>query len=236
MDTMNRQRPIVLIPGAMSTALSWRYQIDAFAKDREIFIPDQHYSLTSIKDMARDIVRRIPPTFDLVGWSMGGYVAFELYPLVLERVGKLVLINTTARPESEASLQRRAELLKSIEVEDLRTVCRRQLAHDVVNPSRLDANFKEAIITETVTLGKQTFRNQLHAMISRSDARLCLSKVTCEVLIIAGRRDAITPPECSEEMASLLPRAALRIFDEVGHCSPWEIPVEVNSLIRDFLG
>lgn len=33
----------------------------------------------TIEAMAHDIALRLPPAFDLVGWSMGGYIAFELY-------------------------------------------------------------------------------------------------------------------------------------------------------------
>src|SRR6185312_4811229 len=64
--------PLVLIPGAMATAVAWRYQISAFRSTREVIVPDQHFALETIQAMAQDIAPRLPPFFDLVGWSMGG--------------------------------------------------------------------------------------------------------------------------------------------------------------------
>jgi pimeloyl-ACP methyl ester carboxylesterase len=55
-------------------------------------------------------------------------------------------------------------------------------------------------------------------------------------MIIAARKDAITPPECSEEIASAIPEATLHVVDQAGHLCPWEKPEEVNRLLRDFLG
>jgi pimeloyl-ACP methyl ester carboxylesterase len=235
MHSANLKTPLVLIPGHTATALSWRYQTEAFQRDRQIVIPEQHYALDSIKDMAQDIAPRLPLRFDLVGWSMGGYIAFELYPLVRENVRKVVLICTSARPESDTALARRAELLKSIEAEDLVGVYMRQFDCNLVDPSRMDTAFKRELVAESVRLGELALRNQIQAIVSRNDSRPSLRNMTCEVMIIAARQDAVTPLECSEEIASALPRGTLHVLDDAGHCCPWEKPAEVNCLLRDFL-
>ena len=219
----------------MATAVAWRFQIDAFTSDRTVVVPDQHYSLTSIKEMARLIAARLPARFDLVGWSMGGYIAFELYPLVRERIRKLVLICTTARPESKEDLRRRAEQLQSVETEGLRKVYARQVSCNLVDPSLVDSAFKEDVVAETVRLGERTLRNQMRAITARSDSRPSLRETTCDTLVIGGIHDTITPVECSEEIASLLPHATLHTVNWAGHCAPWERPREVNTVMRNFL-
>jgi pimeloyl-ACP methyl ester carboxylesterase len=226
---------LVLIPGFMATASAWRLQIEALGGSRQIAIPDQHYSFTSIRDMACHMVERLPPRFDLVGWSMGGYIAIELYPLVRERVRKLALIGTSARPESAKALAGRAELLKSVESTGLRAASKNQVNSNLYDPARVDTPFIEGMLDEFVKLGEETLRNQLAALISRRDTRPWLGRVACEVLIVVGEHDAVTPPECSRELASLLPRASLKIVDEAGHCAPWEKPQAVNGLLRAFL-
>lgn len=236
MSAVERNPPLVLIPGHAATALSWRYQVESLGKDREIIIPDQHYLLSSIQDMARDIAARLPLQFDLAGWSMGGYIVFELHPLVRQRVRKLVFVSTMAGPETTEAGMRRADLLRSVETEGMSTVLLRHFDDNLAHPSRVDRAFKEAIVAESVRLGDTMLRNQIKAIGARRDSRPSLKDITCEVLIIAGREDAITPPECSEEMAALLPQSRLHILDEVGHCSPWEKPQDVNRLMREFLG
>jgi pimeloyl-ACP methyl ester carboxylesterase len=231
----NGPPPIVLIPGAMSSALSWRYQIDAFKRDRQVIVPDQHYSLTSINLMARDIARRLPRRFDLVGWSMGGYVVFELYPLIHHRVRNLILISTNARPESKEAVARREALLSSIDVEGVNAVYAREFDYDLFNASRIDSAFKAAIVEDTVRFGKETLRNQFKAMMSRNDSRLSLKTIKCPALIIAGSNDPVIPAQCSEEIASLVPCATLYLVHECGHCPPWEKTEEVNALMQEFL-
>jgi pimeloyl-ACP methyl ester carboxylesterase len=219
----------------MGTAASWRYQLDAFAEDRLATVPDQHYSLTSIKEMAENIAPRLPRLFDLVGWSMGGYIVFELYPLVRDRVRSLILISTTARGESPDARARRADLAKRLAMKDLWAILREQIDYGIFEPSQVDESFKIEVALESAKLGEQTLHDQIRAISSRRDSRPSLSSVTAKALIIAGRRDPIIPVEESEEIASLLPGSALQILDDVGHCPPWERPTLVNGLMRDFL-
>lgn len=227
--------PLVLIPGAMANAVAWRYQIDAFASDREVMVPDQHSGLATIQAMAHDIAPRLPPLFDLAGWSMGGYVVFELYPLVRERVRRIILICTSSRAESREARLRREDLVRDIAADGIRSVYRRQIESNLVEPLVLDPVFREEVLTETERLGERTLRSQIGAMTTRRDSRESLRQIASDTLVIAARHDAVTPPECSFEMASLLPCATLHIVESAGHCAPWERSDEVNGVMRRFL-
>jgi pimeloyl-ACP methyl ester carboxylesterase len=185
--------------------------------------------------MAERIASRLPESFDLVGWSMGGYIAFELYPLVRERIRKMALLCTSARPESLERLRAREELLRSVEVEGLRAVYTRVIDENLVDPSRVDQGYKDEVIAEIVGLGEHTLRNQIKAMIARKDARVTLKSIQHEVLVIGGSRDTVTPLDCSTEITELLPRASLHIVQGAGHALPWERVAEVNGIIRQFL-
>lgn len=226
---------LVLIPGFMATASAWRFQVDAFEGNRQIVIPDQHYSLSSIRQMASHMTERLPPSFDVVGWSMGGYIAIELYLLARQRVRKLVLIGTNARPESAKALASRANLLKSVESTGLRAAFANQINLNLYDAARVDGAFIDGITRDISRLGEETFRSQLAALISRRDVRPSLGQVTCEVLVVVGKQDTVTPLECSREIASLLPHASLEVVNEAGHCAPWEKPQVVNNLLQAFL-
>jgi pimeloyl-ACP methyl ester carboxylesterase len=104
-----------------------------------------------------------------------------------------------------------------------------------VDPSCIDATFKGKLIAEKLRLGKHTLLNQIEALTSRADARPVLKHMECRTLVVAGRCDVIAPLECSEEIASLLPNCTLHVFDDAGHCSPWERALAFNALLRKFL-
>ena len=57
-----------------------------------------------------------PPTFALVGFSMGGYVAFEIMRRAAPRVERLALMDTQATPDSAESTKRRRALLEQTKI------------------------------------------------------------------------------------------------------------------------
>ena len=61
--------------------------------------------------IARRILAEAPPRFALAGHSMGGYIAFEIMRQAPERVAKLALINTQARPDTPEATERRRGLM-----------------------------------------------------------------------------------------------------------------------------
>jgi proline iminopeptidase len=62
-----------------------------------------------------------------------------------------------------------------------------------------------------------------------------LSKITMPTLVIGGRSDWICPPEFSELIASKIPHADLRIFEESGHSVQTDEPQAYIDAIRGFL-
>lgn len=219
----------------MANGLAWRYQSAAFAGERPVVVPESHLGAPSIAGMAHDMAARLPPAFDLAAWSMGGYIALALLPLVRAQVRRVVLIHTSARPESAEATARRQQLLRRLAVEPAAAVLREQLDANLFDPARVSEAFKQAVVAESVRLGMHTLRSQIGAMAGRADARTGLRDILAPVLVIAGRHDAVAPVACAEEMASLLPDARLHVFEDAAHCAPWEKPDELNALMRRFL-
>ena len=57
-----------------------------------------------------------------------------------------------------------------------------------------------------------------------------------ETLVVCGEGDAITPPECSREMAAAIPGARLEWLPECGHMLTMEKPAPLNALLLAWLG
>lgn len=73
--------------------------------------PITHADLTrddTLRGMARRALEDANPSFILVGFSMGGYVAREIIRQDAARVQALILIATSARGDNEVQARRRA--------------------------------------------------------------------------------------------------------------------------------
>ncbi|MDI3270458.1 MAG: alpha/beta fold hydrolase [Bacillota bacterium] len=62
-----------------------------------------------------------------------------------------------------------------------------------------------------------------------------LGEIEVPTLILCGRHDWITPVEASEELASLMPRARLVIFEQSGHSPQFEEEDKFHREVRRFL-
>src|SRR5438132_859296 len=63
-----------------------------------------------------------------------------------------------------------------------------------------------------------------------------LPELATPLLILAGRKDAFTPPATQQKMHELAPGSEIVWFDDAGHCLPLEEPEGVNAAIEGFLG
>ncbi len=70
---------------------------------------------------------------------------------------------------------------------------------------------------------------------ARPDARTHLASVACPVLVMCGDSDQLTPPDCSREIAALVPSARLVMVPRCGHMLTMEQPQFVNSTLLAWL-
>ena len=98
--------PIVLVPGLNCSARLYAEQIPALWRFGPVVVAD-HTRDDSIAAIARRILAAAPPLFALAGLSMGGYIAFEIMRRAPQRVAKLALMDTGARPETAEQTARR---------------------------------------------------------------------------------------------------------------------------------
>ena len=76
---------------------------------------------------------------------------------------------------------------------------------------------------------------QNRAIMARPDSRPLLRRLQCPVLVVCGDADALTPPECSREVAAAVPQAELQVLPACGHLLTWEQPEAVNALLLAWL-
>src|SRR5450759_5408672 len=95
---MPQSLPLVLVPGLLCSARLYGAQIAALWPFGQVAVAD-HRRDADMTAIAERILAAAPPRFALAGLSMGGYIAFAMLRLAPERVAKLALLDTSARPD-----------------------------------------------------------------------------------------------------------------------------------------
>jgi pimeloyl-ACP methyl ester carboxylesterase len=229
-DTM----PILLVPGLMSSARIYASVIPALWRSGPVTVAN-HSRDDSIGAIARRILAEAPPRFALAGHSMGGYIAFEIMRQAPERVARLALINTQARPDTpEASARRRAHIVR----------VRDGGLHDVVDdmlplmahPSRAgDAALHGLFHDMGDDVGAQGYINHQTAIMARVDSRPTMAAIRCPTLVLTGDQDLLISNALSKEMADGIHGAKLVILAECGHCPQPERPRATSEALAEWL-
>jgi pimeloyl-ACP methyl ester carboxylesterase len=231
---MAESLPIVLVPGLLCTPRLYAEQIPALWRHGPVTIAD-HVRDDSMAGIATRILAAAPPRFALAGLSMGGYIAFEIMRRSPERVARLALLDTQARPDtSEQSERRRAQVAlaragKMAEVVD-------QQYPLMVHHRRLGDHALRALALQMAEeVGAAGFARQQDAIIGRPDSRPDLAGIGCPTLVLVGEADELTPPDRAREMAEAIPHARLVVVPDSGHLSTLEQPDGVTAALEAWI-
>jgi pimeloyl-ACP methyl ester carboxylesterase len=226
--------PVVLLCGLNCSARVYEPQFPALWQFGPVQVAD-HRRGETMTEIAAAILAAAPPRFALAGFSMGGYIAFEILRQARERVARLALIDTAAggeRPEQTERRNRFIAMTREGKLAEREEIMWPTLVHE----SRLgDEALREALKRMTQETGSEAYIRQQKAIMSRSDSRDLLPSIGVKTLVIVGDSDQLTPPKAAEEMASLIPGAVLDVIPNCGHMSTLERPDRVSKLLVEWL-
>ncbi len=233
-DDLTDSLPIILVPGLNCSARLYAEQIPALWRFGPVTVAD-HRRDDSIAAIARRILAAAPPRFALAGLSMGGYIAFEIMRQAPQRVAKLALLDTGARPETAEQTQgrrHRIELTKAGRFAEAVDIHFSLLVHRHRHGDEALKRLIRAMAEET---GPQAFLRQQQAIIGRPDSRPGLAAIACPTLVLVGDSDALTPPALAQEIAAGISGARLVVVAECGHLSTVERPAAVTQALVEWM-
>ncbi|HEX5046012.1 MAG TPA: alpha/beta fold hydrolase [Gammaproteobacteria bacterium] len=226
--------PIVLVPGLLCTARLYVEQLPALWRFGPVIVAD-HTRDSSVSAIAHRILTQVQGPFALVGLSMGGYVAFEVWRQASERVAKLALLDTTARPdapEQSEARQRQIDIAKSGRFD---TIADLLFPKFVAAARHGDEALRTTVRTMARDVGADAFVRQQTAIMHRPDSRPNLPAIRCPALVLVGEDDTLTPPDRAQEIAANVQDPHLVKVPRCGHLSTIEQPEAVTRALVEFL-
>jgi pimeloyl-ACP methyl ester carboxylesterase len=231
---MSHASNVYFLPGLLEDADAFQEVMGSLGDVATCSVADLTRAAT-VAQLARDAIDQAPAgALNLVGHSMGGYVAFEILRAFPERVARLALLNTNARADSPEASENRRRLMAVAE-RDFEAAFAALLPKQMTREHLANPDLTARIASMANSIGKEAFKRQQQAIIARPDSRPGLAKIACPTLVVASREDVIMPLELLEEIARGIPGARLAIVEDSGHVSTLEQPEEVTRLLRDWL-
>jgi pimeloyl-ACP methyl ester carboxylesterase len=241
--------PLLLIMGLGGHSGHWFAQVPVLAEHFRVITFDNRgagrSSVTaapySTAEMAEDAAGLLAvlgvERAHVAGWSMGGMIAQQMALHYPERVGRLALVATLARPRPWLL----AWLAFGVEARekglDPHGRAAWGLPWGLTVASLADPEFVEraleAELEDPYPTTLEGYRGQSAACASH-DTLDRLGEVRAPTLVLVGDEDILTPPYFSRELAAGIPGAELRVIERAGHGMPIEHAGAVNRALLEF--
>ncbi len=227
--------PIVLVPGLGSSVRNHLAILPTLWRRGSVFVANQTRDGT-IAAMAARVLSEAPPKFSLIGHSLGGYIVLEMIRQAPERIVRLALLNTSARPDTPEATAVRNERIAETKAGRYAEMQAKNFPLSV-HPDRVnDPQLIEMSRLTREDSGPDAFVRQQIAIIARRDSRPHLKDIRVPTLVLSGDRDMLISNEFSKEMAQMIPGAKLVIIPDCGHLAPAEQPEATGAALDEWLG
>ena len=223
-------RVLVILPGlgdglqtVRGTALPMALMYRIFSKDFTVYafsrkdpLPEGYTTRDMARDQAAAMDRLGIECAYILGVSMGGMIAQWLAADFPDKVGKLILTVTCARPndilresvEEWGGLARRGDHAGFMRSNLLKiysdSYCRKNMGMVPIL----------GLLTKPASYDR--FFTQAQACLNH-DAFDALSRISASTLVIGGEQDKALGGDASREIASVIPGAELRMYPQWGH-------------------
>jgi len=168
---------------------------------------------------------------DIVGHSLGSFVAGSFAGLYPGRINRLVLISSAlSMPEGAYDW-----LWDSVPAQPLPLDPESQFMLDWYwNPNPVDNDFLSRERAESAAVREEVWLGVMRAF-GLTDWSLLARQIEAPTLILWGDQDGFFDATTQETLRALLPDAQHETYVGLGHNMFWEQPAEIGALITGFL-
>jgi pimeloyl-ACP methyl ester carboxylesterase len=222
--------PVVCLPGLMSTGAVYA-RVPGLEGAQILTLPD----LSDFGAIAEGIAARLPPRCVVVGHSMGGYLALELWRRAPGQIAGLALLSTQAHADTQAGAEARGKAVRYAQKAGIAALATAVAAQALGPAARDDTGMVAQVLAMAQAVGVDTFARHQTALAGRPDNTALLATITCPVLALTGAEDTVTPPAAGRALAEGVPGGRFHMIPGAGHILPLEAPEAVAAHLRPFL-
>ena len=237
-------KPVLLLHGWTDSSRAWTILAPHLMKHR-LLIPDQRghgasdkpaccYSISAFADDAilfldaKGIARA-----DVVGHSLGSMVAQVIAAQHPRRVGRLVLIGSTALPPVTRTNWLYKEVLAFKTPPAIGSDFMR-LWSPAASPTPVDKVYVAFSEPEIAAVPLQVWHGVIREIADVPAGRFA-DRIVAPTLILSGGKDELFPAEHHAALVKALPTAEAHVFPDLGHNLNMERPDEVGPVLARFL-
>jgi pimeloyl-ACP methyl ester carboxylesterase len=227
---------LLLLPGLICDSRIYAPQLAAFAEARALDGYGLADTLQAMAWMALDLAdAEGAESFDLLGHSMGGRVALEVFRLAPGRVRRFALLSSGVHPVREGEADKRAALVAVGRNHGYEKLVDTWLEPMVAEAHRADPAIYQPMREMCLDAGQDVFEAQIRALLGRAEHESLLPQIACPTLVLTGALDGWSPPAQQEAIAAAAPNAELVVVPGGGHMITCEEPEAVNDAIASWL-
>ena len=223
-----------MVPGMMCDERIFSPQIEELSQNLEVTIADISRYPT-VRELASDVLKKAPNKFSLLGHSMGGIVAMEIYSQEPKRIEKLILMDTNPKAELDEVKLKREPQIREVNKGKLLEVMRDEMKPNYLAESENKRSVLNVCMDMALTLGPDVFINQSRALQTRADQQNTIQSIKIPVLIMCGSEDKLCPVERHEMMHNMISDSDLKIINNAGHMPTLEQPRETTEVLKEWL-
>jgi pimeloyl-ACP methyl ester carboxylesterase len=243
--------PLLLVMGMGGSCRGWLpLQVPDFSEERRTVIFDHRgvgesedpggaFSTALLADDAVGLLDALGiERADVLGAFMGGMVAQEMGLRHADRVDRMVLVGTYARPDAKRRmlLQQWRELATADAPPEV--MIRERLLWTLQDETVEQSDIIDAMVRFFTRDGApstpEVFARQCEACLEHDTADR-LREIRSRTLVVCGRNDALTPPKFARELADEIPDAHLVTLQYGAHLVMVESAERFNHLVLQFL-
>jgi 3-oxoadipate enol-lactonase len=244
---------VLLVHGFPLDHTTWDAQIDALCSRFRVIAPDLRgfgqsplgdYESNvgiSMEQYADDLAELldalgIREPIVLVGFSMGGYIAWQFVRKHADRLRALIQCDTRAAADTDEARSGRIKMAENVGEWGSARVA------EMMGPKLVALAAYQSQLPVVLAVRRMVERTApagiaaaQRGMAARPDMTAFLPQITLPTLIAVGAEDAISPPAEMKSIADAIPNSKFVTIPNSGHMTPMENPAAVNTAIREFL-
>ncbi len=239
-------KPVILIHGFLGSHKVWQKVAPDLTKRFRVVSIDLPghgfsnalgyvHSMEMYADCINTLIKHLQlRKVNIVGHSLGGYVAMAFAEYFPDRVKSLILVNSTAKGDSEKRKKEREKII--VQLQKKRKLVLAFLVNSFfVVPSRLKRYWIKNYLNQALVCSNQGIAATIRGMKERKEREIVLKFAPYPVLILAGIDDPLISVKQSKEESSLAKNGHFIILENSGHMSLYEETYRLSKILAKFI-